>query len=812
MCSISPLSRPQKPPVHKLSLLALGIAVALGTATPLQALAQAGASEEQASAKRQYDIAGGSLDAVLNRFALAAGIDLSVSSELTWGKTSQGLEGLYSPEEGLREILAGSGLSYRATGANSVTLVESPDDETMSLEPIMVTGSSASALHNGYANTYERPQLSGIWNRPLVEIPRSVQVYEQELIENQRALSTREVVKNDPSVLAPDAKVGWYDNFAIRGFGLSNVQSYFIDGLPMNNQAEQLIDNKESVEVLKGPAAFEFGFAPPGGVINYVRKRPTDEPYRSVTVDADSNGLLYGQVDVGGRLGEEQRFGYRVVMAGEDTESFVDEVDGDRQVFSLFTDYRLTDDLLVEASYEHYDRSITTMMGVPIPVTGEFFDLDPDTFIGQDWADYETETETYMAGLVWDINADWRLTSRTAYQDLYRSDHRAWPWDASANGDWDVYEHWERGERPTWSHRTAVEGGFDTGAVQHRLVAGADWSEAELHYDTLSWEFVGTSNVFDPVELAPSGKQPGDPVLRNAFEQYGLFVLDDMAFGEHWALAAGGRYARLINRKYDATGSENREDRYDENTFLPMAALSYFPRPGSQVYLSYAEGVEQGGRAPASATNADEFMDPLDSHQLELGAKMALMEDRLLLSGAIFRAEKGLEYTDASNTYVQDGEQVHTGLELSARGDITERLRLIAGLMWLDAEQEDTGDDSLNGKDVAGVPEFSASLYGEYRLPMPGLVLTGGAYHEGERYLDGNNVWSIDDYTRLDLGARYGFKAQNLDWTLRFNVENVTDEEYYVGGGAWGTLGNYPYGRVTPGASRTARVSLQAEF
>ncbi len=161
---------------------------------------------------------------------------------------------------------------------------------------------------------------------------------------------------------------------------------------------------------------------------------------------------------------------------------------------------------------------------------------------------------------------------------------------------------------------------------------------------------------------------------------------------------------------------------------------------------------------------------------------------------------------------MQEGEQEQTGLELSAHGDVTDRFRLVSGVMLLDAEQKETGDPDRNGKDVAMVPEFSASLYGEYKLPMPGLVLTGGAFHEGDRYLDDFNEWELDGYTRFDLGARYGFQAQNVDWTLRLNVENVTDEDHYVGGGAWGTNSAYPYGRVTPGASRTARLSLQTEF
>lgn len=48
------------------------------------------------------------------------------------------------------------------------------------------------------------------------------------------------------------------------------------------------LENKEQVEILKGMSAIQSGMSTPGGVVNYVSKRPKD--VQSLTLEADSHG------------------------------------------------------------------------------------------------------------------------------------------------------------------------------------------------------------------------------------------------------------------------------------------------------------------------------------------------------------------------------------------------------------------------------------------------------------------------------------------------------------------------------------------
>lgn len=178
------------------------------------------------------------------------------------------------------------------------------DEQITKLPAVLVTAQNEEP---GLANTYSSAALFG--EKPLLDTPFSVSVVGQNTIEEQRAFTTAEVLKNVPSVYVafPGSSYGYYDTFGIRGFDSHNWYSYRVDGMAFANQGENPIENKESVEVLKGAAALRYGFAPPGGVINYTRKKPTEQPYYAASVDVNTFGRTLGQVDLGGHFDQEKK-------------------------------------------------------------------------------------------------------------------------------------------------------------------------------------------------------------------------------------------------------------------------------------------------------------------------------------------------------------------------------------------------------------------------------------------------------------------------------------------------------------------------
>ena len=98
--------------------------------------------------------------------------------------------------------------------------------------------------------------------------------------------------------------------------------------------------------------------------------------------------------------------------------------------------------------------------------------------------------------------------------------------------------------------------------------------------------------------------------------------------------------------------------------------------------------------------------------QYEIGAK--LQTTGLTFTAAVFDMRKPLQF-NASNVFVQYGDQRHHGVELLATGLVTRDLRLVAAAMYLDSEQRNTGNPATDGKEAPGVPQWIANLFSTTR-------------------------------------------------------------------------------------------------
>ncbi|MCY1552262.1 Ferrichrome receptor FcuA [compost metagenome] len=151
-----------------------------------------------------------------------------------------------------------------------------------------------------------------------------------------------------------------------------------------------------------------------------------------------------------------------------------------------------------------------------------------------------------------------------------------------------------------------------------------------------------------------------------------------------------------------------------------------------------------------------------------------------------------------------DAEQRNRGVELSLFGELQPGLRLLAGGTLMDTELRGTANGSNDGNRAVGVPEFQYNLGLDWDVPgVPGLAVNGLLMRTGGQFYDSANELSIPAWTRVDLGARYAFKLEQRDLTLRANLENVANEGYWES-----TNGGY----LTQGAPRTFKLSATLDF
>ncbi|MFO6431352.1 TonB-dependent siderophore receptor [Erythrobacter sp. W302b] len=687
---------------------------------------------------------------------------------------------------------------------------ETRADQGKTAEGILVVGKRES----GYTSDTQSGATFG--EQSIFDTPFSVTTIPQEVLLDQQVRALGDIARNDPSTTV-STPPGFNDTVNLRGFNLDNSTSYRREGLIFQNQVQSPFENKAAVEIIKGPASVRYGFTPPGGVINYVLKRPTDTPYRFVQAFGDSFGSVGVHADVGGRFSDT--VGYRINAVAAQEATFVEGVAGPRYMISALFEWRPTDRLTIDVEGEYQYRELEQQANLSI---GDFADdvtpqqrraliesFDRTTFLGQEWGTYPTSNFVGSIGARYEISEKWTVQARAQQMRLERDQQAAGIafGTLQANGDFEQDIFFDADQvRDPFSAEIFVTGQFDTLGITHDIAFGGAISRNPLRF-SLGGDcclVAGASNIFNPVALPrpPVNETPDVDAIR--FNQDALFVSDLITITDEFKLFGALRWSRQENldRFNDA---ETLETTYEDNDFVPNVGVLYTPTERLTFYASFAEGVTQGEQIPIEAANfgTEAFLPPAATSQIEAGVKAEIFTGAIL-TAAYFDISQPLATFDADDIFGYLGDQVHRGLEVTLNGEVAPGLRLIAGGLYLDAQIDNPNDPVLDGKRPSGVPEYQINLFADYEVAaVPGLALNGGVFLTGERFADELNTFTIDGYVRVDLGVRYAFDLGDQRLTARVNVRNVTDENFVEG---------TAFGSFLFGAPRAAFFSLAAEF
>ncbi|MDV2985416.1 UNVERIFIED_CONTAM: TonB-dependent siderophore receptor [Methylobacteriaceae bacterium AG10] len=684
------------------------------------------------------------------------------------------------------------------------------------LEMLSVEGSGiagGSELGNAPGGlTRSRTNLGPLGDRRVVETPFSTTGFTEKLIRDQEASTISDTLKNDPSVTIPRTRGTFFDIPYIRGFPVGN-SNLLLNGLPslLGNGQVIPVEPFARFEVLKGPAAFFYGtsgFAGVGGAVNLVTKRAPLSPVDAVTFGYTERSLVRTGVDWARRWGSEEEFGLRINGAGERGGSNVDGLRIVRALGSLAFDWRANERLRFsfDALYSQYDiRGYQN--GLTVSPIGQlpFIPRAPKltNTVTQPWAFYPTTLAVGIARVEYDITDDWTLGASYGIGYAYRptvpspgaptllnpaGDIRI----AASYADYQAYE-------PNQSFAGNLRGRFRTGDLKHELVVTSD---------VQSSRFIGVpptslpaviSNIYLP-RLYARPDLPPDGRRNKQFDSlsYGIGFTDIVSTpDDRFFVLAGGRYSNVTYANYNVANGA-RLNQFEGGRFNPIAAIGFRPTPDSLLYANYAEAFERGGVAPPTASNANVVLPPLTSNAIEFGAKAEF--GGVIGTVAFFQIDKGLEYL-RNNTFVQDGRQIHRGVEILVQGEVTPAFRVIGGIQALDPFVKNTANPANEGNDPVGVPRLQTSLFLEHDLAfLPGASVNAGIYHSSRQFVDLENARTIPDWTRLDLGARYDAVLPNgVRTTTRLVVENVFDTNY------WSSMA---LGSLALGVPRTVKASV----
>jgi iron complex outermembrane receptor protein len=672
----------------------------------------------------------------------------------------------------------------------------------------------------------KKAAVAGFDNAPLLDTPASVAVITEARLKDQQARLLSEVLKNDASVGDSYAPVGYYENFVIRGFALNPASSYKINGLTITGEQNVALENKQQVEVLKGLAGLQSGVSEPGGLVNYVSKRP--ENVRSVTVSTNEQGERYLATDVGGWLGTEQQVGVRINLAHEDIRSYVDHADGKRDFASLALDWNISPNALLQLNAEYQDREQRSVPGYQLLGGTEVpHHVSPkDLLAYQSWSNPVGIRSLNLDGLFeYRFNDAWKVSFSASRSRVVIDDYSTFAWGCygaascantavpnhfSAEGDYDISDYRSPDDtRRNEEAQAALNGQFDTGFLKHDLTFGTTAFRRLVDRRTSVNAYIGEGNIYQPSPvLEPYDGPLGHTYRRLDSRQYGLFASDRISFNEQWQTILGGRQVRLDEETYNQAGATTRHTQ--RSVFLPQVALIYKPRPDTSLYASYSKGLSLGGEAAWFSSNAEEVLPPTTSRQLEVGIKRDFQ--RLSLTAALFQITQDLQYNrpndDGTITFVQQGKQKNVGLELSANGHLTSDLQVSASVAAIRARVSGSGTDDYDGHQAINVPKLRASLHGDYSIPgVPGLALLGGVQYSASKYANREATVKVDDYAVFDVGGRYSTKVGDYATVLRLTVDNLFDKRY------WRDVGESAGdGYLFLGAPRTARLSATVNF
>ena len=674
-----------------------------------------------------------------------------------------------------------------------------------------------------------------------LETPAANQSIDLELLRDVGALNLNDALDLSASVARQNNFGGLWNSFSIRGFsGDINLPSGFlVNGFNAGRGfgGPRDVVGIESVEVLKGPRSALFGRGEPGGTINLVTKRPQFESGGDVRLTVGSWSQVRLEGDVQTTMGDGDNVGIRLVGFYEDAESFRRTVDTERLGFYPSVTWEVTDNTTATYELEYTQQDIPFDRGV---VFSDEFGFTPRrTFLGEPGdGPIETEVVGHQIEVQHNFSDNWSVLAGFGYRDT------SFEGNASENNFGGRQTYFLDGQtvsrffrfRDFDSEYTVlrgeIAGTFETGAVRHRILIGADYDRFENSLFILRFrpgsagsdislldpaEFL-LIDAFNPVYGQHPIPMPGPNTDREEdLDGFGFYVQDQIDITDRLQIRLGLRFddfeQDLTNlRATPPTTTTSSDDRVS-----PQFGAVYAVNDGFSVYASYGEGFRQ---QTGSDFQGNQF-DPNLTESAEIGFKADLEH---FFDGMAGSVTVSLFQVDQSNILVNDdrpeataagffsfpaGEARSRGLELDANISTESGIDLWFSYAYTDAEftnsnpDADFGAQIDDGDPLINSPEHQLNVQLSKTFQVRGLEAQVGG---GVLYTDERLGWTgFDFFLPSYTTARLFGQIELIEGlTIRADIDNLFDEEYYTNSFAdvW----------VEPGAPTRYRLSAAYRF
>ncbi len=687
--------------------------------------------------------------------------------------------------------------------------------------------------------------------KALVDTPQTVTVVTAETMKEQGASTLVQVLKNTPgiSMLAGEGGTGGApgDSVTIRGFNAR--KDIFVDGVRDFGSYARDPFNLDQVEIVKGPSSFLGGRGSTGGLINLVTKTPQRESFFAGTLSAGTDAYKRATIDANQSLdGYDDRLknaAIRFNAVGFDADTpGRDYVRNGRIGLAPSIAFGIGTRTQVTVGLFHIEESNVPDFGIPfvpiannaVPgVAGYGNKVAPVAYsnfyglLNRDKEDvatnisYANVKRDFGNGIVVNNRLQWGLTQRDSILTAPRFINTT---TTAINHELQSLLENDTGV----TNQTDVTIKFATGTVKHTVVTGMELAHETSQVDARGAYAPGTSpataaplaaaafpttSLFNPDPNQPytySVQRTGAYTYNSSHSQ-ALYAFDTVDLTEQWTVMGGLRYDRFHDdaKSVSTTFTNNAVTNFTrtDKKLSWRASLTYKPAKNGSIYISSGTSFNPSAESLtlAAAANSLNSQNVASEKNVsyELGTKWNALDERLLLSAAVFRTEKKNGRTEDPanpNDFITlNGKARVQGVELGAQGKITREWGVQAGYAYLNGKIVNSANPLEVGQPLSSAPKNSANLWTTYSFPSQWDV-GGGASYLGSRVVNTTATRRVDGYTVFDAMVAYRF---NKTAALRLNVYNLADKVYVLDMYNTGSSGH-----VIPGSGRSA--TLTGEF
>lgn len=724
-------------------------------------------------------------------------------------------------------------LTFGVLGLASVAMAQSPAQPSEvnsqpqseeSMLPEIVVNAERETIYKT-----EAPKSVTRLHEAILDSARSVQVVTSDVLQDRGIVNPQDAIQTVSGVHRSAYNTGSGETYFVRGFRQQNLlkdgfragmlngaNGFFLSPGPATD-----ISNLHSIEVLKGPAAVEFGRGEPGGFVSYVTRDAEFTDSFSIHQQIGSFDFLRSQVNANWAALPEV-LALRFDAGYEQNGSFIDYMEGERLFLSTALRWQASDrtTLTFKAEYNHND-SINSP-GMPYLNGGVIKGVPHDRFFGEtDFANLLTDT---FRGL---------LKLEHQWNDEHKTTLAVHGVQSDQEGGYFILFNFAGGplQDPVTGDIARAAAGVDfreqnftvrldhqytaqiTDAIQNDLLISVEYDYQRNENHRRLYTHAGL-NPYDPVY---NGFNPGP--LFGAFplhdfydikaSSWSVMLMDRLNLHEKVFLTFGARvewFSASNVTTYSPSGLLAASDTaFNDVYFNPSVGLVYKPLSNVSLYANYAQSTYSLHNV-SKRTFSGEALDPERSSQLEFGTKGEFFDGRLATSLAFFQIDKeNVAATDPSNPLfsINSGEERSQGIEFDLAGEITKGWNVILNYAYIDCRTRNSPAAGLSGNRRYGVPENSGGLFTTYEFQegsLKGLGIGGGMFFSDRVTAAPGNAGSLPGYAQTDALVYYKLgKAR-----FQLNVKNVFDNEYYIAQGINTMV------QAAPG--RTFLASVRFEF